>query len=292
MSHWQVVDVSEFSNRLQIRPGQLIAGDMAVPLSDVACIITGPETHWGADVVTESSRFGIPIITCDWRGIPVACTYPWSKSSRVGARHIAQAKLTAPRQKNAWKQIVRAKILGQANNLGHSHLKESASLRKLAMSVRSGDPDNLEARAARMYWTRLLPHEGFSRSREGGGRNDLLNYGYAVLRGFVVRSIVVSGMSPTLGIWHRNRANAFALADDLIEPFRPAVDFAVLGLSAGATLAERTTKQALIESTSQTMSEVGGTVATCILELAQSYARYVEGQLPVLPVPTWKPPHG
>jgi CRISPR-associated protein Cas1 len=265
---------------------------MAVPLADVACIITGPETHWGADVVAESSRFDIPIITCDWRGIPVACTYPWSKSSRVGARHIAQAKLTAPRQKNAWKQIVRAKILGQANNLRQSHSKESASLRKLAMSVRSGDPDNLEARAARTYWSRLLPNEEFSRSRDGGGRNDLLNYGYAVLRGIVVRSIVISGMSPTLGIWHRNRANAFALADDLIEPFRPAVDFAVASLSADSTLADRATKQVLIEATSQAMTVSGVTVATSILELAQSYARYVEGQLPVLPVPAWKPAHG
>ena len=292
MTHWRVVDVSDLSHPLLTRPGQLLAGDILVPLADVACIITGPATQWGSGVVAETSRFDIPVITCDWRGIPVACTYPWSTSSRVGARHIAQAKLSTPRQKNAWKQLVRAKILGQANNLRESHPEHSERLRTLARSVRSGDPENLEARAARIYWGRLLPDEDFSRSREGGGRNDLLNYGYAVLRGFVIRSIVVSGMSPTLGIWHRNRANAFALADDLIEPFRPAVDYVVASLEPDASLNDRITKQALVAATAQAMAGSGATVATSILELTQSFARYVERQIPSVPVPTWLPPDG
>jgi CRISPR-associated protein Cas1 len=285
---WRVLDVSGVSIPLAVRKGQLVVGDQEVPLADIACIVMGTNSSWGADVVAKAAHYDIPIITCDWRGVPISCTFPWSHATRVGARHIAQAELSAPKKKNAWMRIIQSKVLGQAENLAEINPKMAAQLRLQAKAIRSGDPDNIEASAARTYWSQIAPGEEFSRNRDGGGRNSLLNYGYAIIRGCVVRSIVISGLTPTLGIWHHNRSNPFALADDLIEPFRPAVDSTVFGFESTATLDDRAVKQALVEVLSIPMGLEGNTVATSILGLAQSFAQYVEGDLSSLPVPKWQ----
>lgn len=292
MSAWRVIDVTDLTEPLRARTGQLIAADTVVPLADVSCVIAGPDTTWGTAVIAELARYDIPLVTCDWRGVPLACTHGWSDASRVAARHLAQASLTVPRHKNAWKQIVRAKIHGQAANLAAISPVAAARLRDLARQVRSGDPGNLEARAARTCWTHLLRGERFTRDRYGGGRNDLLNYGYAILRGTVIRAIITSGLSPTLGIWHRNRSNTFALADDLIEPLRPAVDWNVRRLPGHADLTDPRIKHQLVATISKPMSREGPTVATAAMGLAQALAAYVEGQHPRLAVPTWHPPDG
>lgn len=267
-------------------------GEDAVALADIAVIVTGTETTWGASVVAEAARFDVPIITCDWRGVPIACTIPWSDASRIGARHRAQVNLSGPRQKNAWMQVVRAKIRGQASNLAGHDEASATKLRSLVATVRSGDTDNVEARAARLYWARLFPAAGFARANDGDDRNALLNYGYAILRGYVVRSIVLAGLSPALGIWHRNRANAFALADDLIEPFRPAIDHVVSGLSPNASLEQPETKHTLVATMSLPMGTSGQTVATAISTVAQAFARYAERETARLVVPAWQPADG
>lgn len=292
MSTWRVIDLTDVTEPLRARTGQLLAAGSAVPLADVSCVIAGPDTTWSTGVIAELARYDIPLVTCDWRGVPLACTHGWSDASRVAARHLAQASLTVPRHKNAWKQIVRAKITGQAANLAVTAPVAAARLRDLARQVRSGDPDNLEARAARTYWTHLFRGEQFTRDRYGGGRNDLLNYGYAILRGTVIRAIITTGLSPTLGIWHRNRANTFALADDLIEPLRPAVDWTVSRLPDNSHLTDPDTKRQLVSAISQPMSRQGSTVATTAVTLAQTLAAYVEGQHARLTVPTWLPPDG
>jgi CRISPR-associated protein Cas1 len=146
-----------------------------------------------------------------------------------GARIRDQWSASRPLSKQLWKRIVSAKITTQAGLLAALGRREVAPLLELARRVRSGDPENLEAQAARKYWPALMGPD-FRRDRSGGGANGLLNYGYTVLRACVARSIVAAGLNPSIGLHHENRGNAFALADDLMEPFRPLVDATVLGL--------------------------------------------------------------
>ena len=114
-----------------------------------------------------------------------------------------------------------------------------------------------------------------------------MNYGYTVVRGALIRGIVTSGLSPGLGVWHRNRANPFALADDLIEPFRPVVDYVVQQLPRESSIRDRDVKSALVDVLSVPVAGSGDTVNTAIVNVCQRFARYVEGEVPVLSVPVW-----
>lgn len=286
---WRVLDLTQLSDEIEVRRGRLIARGVETPLADVACILTGTNTRWSGSMVALATKYEVPILACDWRGIPLAVTAPWSSNTRVAARHHAQVDLSVPRMKNAWMQIIRAKIKGQAANLADP---TRSRLEELARGVRSGDPENLEARAARTYWSSLFPGESFSRDADLPGRNAQLNYGYAVLRGFVIRAIVTAGLIPTLGIFHRNRSNAYGLADDLIEPFRPAVDDVVRRLRPFDVLDDRNVKAHIVAVLSEPMGAAGLTVGSSINELAQRFAMYAEGDIDRLPVPHWVPPDG
>ena len=136
-----------------------------------------------------------------------------------------QLDASLPLKKQLWQQTIKTKIDNQASVLNDCVGEEMKCMRVWANEVRSGDPDNLEARAAAYYWKSLFGYiEGFSRDREGIPPNNLLNYGYAILRAIVARGLVTSGLLPTLGIHHHNRYNAYCLADDIMEPYRPYVD--------------------------------------------------------------------
>jgi CRISPR-associated protein Cas1 len=285
-TRWRILDLSQYSGDIGSGSGRIRAGHDDFPLADVACILTGPDTRWSGAFVEIAARYGVPIIACDWRGVPHATTLPWSSNTRVAARHLAQAALSLPRQKNAWMHIIRAKIKGQSANLppGDVHHR----LETMAGQVRSGDPNNLEAQAAKIYWAHVFAPDPFRRDPRGAGRNGPLNYGYAVLRGVVGRAIVAAGLSPTLAIHHRNRSNCFALADDLIEPFRPAIDSTVQGLANDASPSESPIKALLVATLAIPMGAHGATVQTEITALTSSFARYVEGEIDKLPVPTWQ----
>ena len=132
-------------------------------------------------------------------------------------------------KKQLWQQTVEAKINNQAHVLSTTTGAVVKNMHKWRSDVKSGDPDNYEARAAVYYWANIFPNiDGFVRSREGDPPNNLLNYGYAVLRAVVARSLVASGLLPTLGIHHRSKYNAYCLADDIMEPYRPYVDKLVI----------------------------------------------------------------
>jgi CRISPR-associated protein Cas1 len=241
-------------------------------------------------VLHQLAKFDVIALICSWNGIPHAGMYAWSEHTRVGARHLAQVSMTVPRRKNAWGQLVRAKISGQAANLRCCGKKDWRVLASMSKDVRSGDPNNVEARAARYYWARIFAGDEneFSREPRGGdGRNLLLDYGYAVLRGYGVRAVLSAGLSPCVGVFHRNRANAFNLVEDLIEPFRPAVDSTVVRLSPEASLDDRSVKAALVESSTQAFGRDGISVAASLTDLAQQFGRYAEGQLDRLKVPAW-----
>jgi CRISPR-associated protein Cas1 len=283
--------VSYQRGQLVVCPEETPDQETTVPLVDVGTILFGLKTTIGGAVLQQMAEFDVVALVCDWKGVPVGGMYGWHDHGRVGARQKAQAEVTLPRRKNAWGQVVKAKVLGQAANLRLTGDKDWSVLRDLANSVRSGDPENIEAQAARYYWARVFgaPHGRVPGARVDN-RNALLDYGYTVLRGHAVRAVLSAGLAPSLGIFHRGRANFFNLADDLIEPFRPAVDYVVTGLKPEMSVNHPSVKKALVRASSQAFVPDGRTVSTCLTDLAQQLGRYVEGDIDRLPVPAWNGP--
>lgn len=172
----------------------------------------------------------VALVSCDSSHMPTGLMLPISGNSLQSKIFRAQAEISLPLKKQLWKQIVCAKIRNQRRIL-ECEGRGSGPLKELEDSVKSGDVENCEGQAAAYYWKMLFPaFPNFMRSREGEPPNNLLNYGYAVLRAIVARAIVSAGLHPTLGIFHRNQYNAYCLADDLMEPYRPFVDKAVSGI--------------------------------------------------------------
>ncbi len=171
------------------------------------------------------------IITCDSTNLPVGLMLPLSGNTTQSERFRNQIDASLPLKKQLWQQTIRQKILNQATVLNKNTGAIVKNMQVWANEVKSGDPDNLEARAAAYYWRNLFPSlPNFVRGREGDPPNNLLNYGYAILRACVARGLVGSGLLPTLGIHHHNRYNAYCLADDIMEPYRPFVDDLVINI--------------------------------------------------------------
>ena len=250
-----------------------------------------PSATISGAVLSKLSDYDIPLLICDWRKVPVASAIPWRDHTRIGARQQAQANLPLPRRKRAWSNIIRSKIKGQAATLKNLDLLESArQLQKLAASVRSGDPDNREAQAARIYWSAISGSAGFARLPSGGvdAWNASLDYAYTILRGHGIRAVTAAGLSGTLGIFHRGRDNPFALVDDLIEPFRPSIDAFIFNSINISDALSAEIRRSLVASCDQTFNSEGQSLPTVFTSFAQNFGRYVEGDLVDLPVPTWK----
>lgn len=168
------------------------------------------------------------VITCDTRSLPVGMMLPLCGNTVQSERFRCQIDASIPLKKQLWQQTIKAKICNQAAVLKSCCDMEAKTMLRWADDVRSGDPDNIEGRAAAFYWKNIFNGiegiESFTRDREGVPPNNLLNYGYAILRAVVARALVSSGLLPTLGIHHHNRYNAYCLADDIMEPFRPYID--------------------------------------------------------------------
>lgn len=172
----------------------------------------------------------VALITCNSRSMPVGLQLPLYGNTIQNERFRSQLDASKPLQKQLWQQTMKAKIENQACVLRNNTETETRCMFVWAESLKSGDPTNMEAQAAVYYWKNLFLKEcaGFIREREGMPPNNLLNYGYAILRAVIARSLVCSGLLPTLGIHHHNRYNAYCLADDIMEPYRPYVDELVL----------------------------------------------------------------
>lgn len=169
------------------------------------------------------------VITCDSKGMPTGLMLPLYGNTTQNERFRAQIEASLPLKKQLWQQTIQHKIANQATVLKDIVNVETGCMYTWVKEVRSGDPDNLEGRAAAYYWKNLFGHiPGFNRERTGVPPNNLLNYGYAILRAVIARALVSSGLLPTLGIHHHNRYNAYCLADDIMEPYRPYVDKLVL----------------------------------------------------------------
>ncbi len=216
--------------RLCIRQSQLLVGqddgEVTIALEDVAwLIIDDQRTSLTAGVLSTCAEQGIAVLTSDKRHMPGSLALPHNTHHRTAAVVNLQLSASAPLKKRLWQAIVRAKIANQARALELLERSDRPPLQLMAERVGSGDPDNIEAQAARAYWACLF--DQFSRGNESDTRNAALNYGYAVLRGAVARALTASGFIPALGLHHASITNAFNLADDLIEPFRPVADIAV-----------------------------------------------------------------
>lgn len=179
------------------------------------------------------------VITCDSRSMPVGLMLPLCGNITQNERFRDQIDASLPLKKQIWQQTVRQKILNQASVLKEKRGEDVRCMEIWANEVRSGDTENLEARAAAYYWKNMFREiSNFTRNRDGVAPNNLLNYGYAILRAVVARGLVGSGLLPTLGVHHHNRYNAYCLADDIMEPYRPYVDALVVDIVAemGASL--------------------------------------------------------
>lgn len=172
------------------------------------------------------------LITCDSKHLPAGLMLPLCGNSIQNERFRDQLDASLPLRKQLWQQTVIQKILNQEEVLEYSTGEEHKTMLNLASKVKSGDPDNIEGQAAVYYWKTIFPDNAdFTRERDREDfTNSLLNYGYSILRSIIARALVGSGMLPTLGIHHHNRYNAYCLADDIMEPYRPYVDKLVLDI--------------------------------------------------------------
>ncbi|WP_349359901.1 type II CRISPR-associated endonuclease Cas1 [Stappia sp.] len=250
----RVVDLSSDGLHVSVTRGFLAVSRAGaevgrVALDDVLAVIAHAHgLTWSNTVFTRLAERAVPVVVCAQNHAPVACVWPMQGHHLQGARLLAQAEASRPRVKRLWRDVVVAKIRMQGAVLA-AHGAEAGAFDTLARKVKSGDPDNVEAQAARRYWQALMGPE-FRRDRDAEGANALLNYGYTVLRATLARAICAAGLHPGLGLHHANRGNAFALADDLMEPYRPLVDACVHGLAAsGYTQVDPDTKRQLVALT-------------------------------------------
>jgi len=199
-------------------------GDIhSIPMEDISTI----ELDHSAITITKSalhkcSENGIAVVVCDSSHLPSGIMLPFENHSVHTERQRVQHNMKLPLKKRLWQETVRGKILNQALLLQKLNNPVATTLFDISKKVKSGDSDNREAVAALQYWKSIFPN--FKRERFGEYPNNILNYGYSILRAIVARGIVSTGLHPSIGIFHKNRYNPFCLADDIMEPYRPFVD--------------------------------------------------------------------
>lgn len=200
-----------------------------IPVEDIGIVVLDNRqitiTHGLLEALLDNN---CAVITCDSSRLPVGLMLPLCGHTTQNERFRYQIEASLPLKKQLWQQTIQAKIRNQAKVLQSQGVSIS-NMMIWAEKVKSGDSENLEARAAAYYWKNVFPYfEKFCRDRNGAPPNNLLNYGYAILRAVIARALVSSGLLPTLGIHHHNRYNAYCLADDIMEPYRPYVDKLVI----------------------------------------------------------------
>ncbi len=234
---WRGVHLTRPS-RLSFADKQIVVaqedGEVRLPIEDVAWVILDTQqVSITGTLLAACMEAGIVMVSCDAKHTPCGLAMPFHTHFRQPAIAEAQIAMSEPLKKRLWQAIVRRKIENQASVLELRAPDEAPAMREMMRRVRSGDPDNVEARAARHYWPRLFAD--FTRGNDADRRNKLLNYGYAVVRAAIARALVASGFLPALGLNHASAANGFNLADDIVEPFRPFVDRIVAGLAGPET---------------------------------------------------------
>lgn len=250
------------------RQGQ---GTATVPVEDLGLLILDHQgIAYTQAVMSACWKHNVHVLLCDDKHLPGAVLLPLDGHSLQSRTMAQQIKISEPVRKRLWQAIVRAKITGQARTL-QSTKGSAGPLLAMAAKVRSGDPSNVEAQAARFYWQQLFG-EDFRRGNDEEHLNGLLNYGYAIVRTACARALVGAGLHPSFGLHHHNQYNSFCLADDLVEPLRPQVDMTVYrlgrnGVKEGLT---KEHKQSLLELLARTCSI--GSLRLPLMESLHHYA--------------------
>ena len=275
----RTIEISGKGNDLSIDLGSLVIrkdGEPLgrIPLEDIGLLILdAPTTTYTHSVITEVLAAGAVIIPCGRDHHPRGLFLPQDNCLQT-QRLAAQVAAPLPLKKSLWKQVVQAKVRNQAGALPED-APERGLLGALVARVRSGDPTNVEAHAARVYWPAMFGKD-FRRLPEGPPPNALLNYGYMVLRSCVARAVCGAGLHPSLGLHHHNRSNAFCLADDLLEPLRPLVDVRVRTLAQGGVIEiNRESKMHLLSVLAETVRTGGekGPLMVALERVASSLVR-------------------
>jgi CRISPR-associated protein Cas1 len=291
----QIIDIATEGRHLSRERGFMKVSEDGkeigrTPLDRIAGVIVHAHgTTWSTSLLTELADRGAPVVLCGSNHAPRSVLMPLEGHHAQGARLRSQWQSKAPFRKQAWKAVVVAKIDMQAAALeavGHN----PASLKMLRRNVTSGDSTNIEAQAARLYWPMMMG-DAFRRDTGGAGVNALLNYGYTVLRAATARAVVAAGLHPSIGLYHSHRGNAFALADDLMEPFRPLVDCAARNISAqNGPEVDTPAKQALARliAADLPLGEALTPVSVALMKLATSLGQSFEAGAVRLALP--RPP--
>ena len=288
----RIIDIHDDNRHLHLHRGFMVVSSGReelgrVPLDELAAVIaSGHGISHTSNLLAALAERGAPFVLCGNNYQPVGMLLAVDGNYQQGKRINAQLAAGKPLHKRLWQSLVKSKLAMQAAVLDHAG-QPTAPIKALIGKVRSGDPDNIEAQAARRYWP-LLFGEGFRRDRDAGGHNSLLNYGYAIIRSATARAVVAAGLHPSIGMHHRNAYNALQLVDDLIEPFRPLVDLRVFSLEKHGRLeVDKDSKTALAELLYTDLDQAGTTtpVINCIGDLAVSLAQVFLGEEAKLALP-------
>ena len=268
-----------------------------VPLDDIgAVLVSVPGCAISSELLDQLAQRNIPLVVCGRNYLPSTWTLPVQGAAGQFSVMRAQTDMSQPRRKRVWQLLVRAKIANQAEVLSRAG-KTNRDLLQMIRKVKSGDPDNIEAQAARAYWQRLFGKD-FRRDHVAPGLNAALNYAYTVLRACVARGVVGAGLHPSFSVHHKNPQNPLNLVDDLLEPFRPIADFAVWqGREAysGGLDAEGKSRLASLPALPLPMAEGFSPLSLVAVRVCRAFSRYCRGEsmdgvLPPLPAPLHSSP--
>lgn len=288
----RIVEIAEDGRHLARHRGFLTVSEKGaeigrIPLDDLGAVVA--QAHgltYSNSLLIALAEQGVPVVLCGRNHMPSAMVWPVSGHHEQSGRIADQAAASKPLKKRLWAQIVRCKIESQGATLARAGAPHGG-FALLARKVKSGDPENVEAEAARRYWPLLFGRE-FRRDRSAPGTNALLNYGYTILRAGVARAVLASGLHPSLGLHHSSRVNAHVLVDDLMEPFRPVVDREVWRLVDEGC--EEVTSEAKAELARLMVMDVAteagiGPLMTAAERLSQSLVRSFAGDQSDLALP-------
>lgn len=291
----RIVEIADDRRHLAVLRGFMVVSNSEgerqelgrVPLDDIAAVIANAHgISYTNNLLVALAERCAPFVLCAANHNAAGMLLPIDGNYQQAKRFDAQIAASQPTHKRVWASLVKAKLQQQAAALEAVGVS-SVPVAALVNQVRSGDPDNKEAHAARRYWSLLFGDE-FRRDQQAGGINALLNYGYTVLRASTARAIVAAGLHPTLGVHHSNEGNPMRLVDDLMEPFRPIIDLKVWQLTRNEVSGvSPETKRSIVQTLSADMhTTVGATpVSICIQRLATSLAQLYLGERDKLDLP-------
>lgn len=288
----RIIEISSNNKHLSIDRGFLIVSENKEEIARIALdiieavIVNAHGITYSNNVLVKLAEQKSPLVICNSSFLPTSILIPIEGNYSQASIMDSQIEASEPTKKRLWQQIIKSKLLQQSSVLEYLN-KPYKGLRELSKNVKSGDSENKEGEGARKYFL-LLFGKDFIRDRDEKGINLLLNYGYIILRSCVARSIIASGLHPTLGLHHKNQYNPFRLADDLIEPFRPLIDMTVYQLSQNnQTELNKDTKKILVDILSKNMPALIGYTETgyCIQALCTSLAQIFLGKRKDLELP-------